>query len=241
MSAEKRPRSSHGEEDTLPRKTPRIADSSQRTRSDEVDSDPALDLSTWRVEGLTGAEVYYVPNFFEAERANRFYAELDNLDTWYHPTLKVYGKDVRQSRSIAAYATTKSISAKYSGHQVEMHYGYPPLVKEISSRVSTALGLDFNHIMLNRYASGAEYIGKHRDTKENGVIASLSLGAERTFILTPNKKQVENGASMRRLRLENGSLLVMKGSTQDNWKHEIPKEPRVKDGRISVTLRQLPE
>lgn len=39
--------------------------------------------------------------------------------------------------------------------------------------------------------------------------------------------------------LENGSLLVMQGDTQLNWKHEIPKEPTVKDGRISLTFRQL--
>lgn len=39
--------------------------------------------------------------------------------------------------------------------------------------------------------------------------------------------------------LANGSLVVMQGDTQSHWKHEIPKEPKVKEGRISLTFRQL--
>jgi len=57
--------------------------------------------------------------------------------------------------------------------------------------------------------------------------------------------------------LESGSLVVMQGETQMHWKHEIPKyvlrtklflpalttiinrEPKVKEGRISLTFRQL--
>ena len=57
--------------------------------------------------------------------------------------------------------------------------------------------------------------------------------------------------------LESGSLVVMQGETQMHWKHEIPKyvfrtklfpsalttithrEPKVKQGRISLTFRQL--
>lgn len=31
----------------------------------------------------------------------------------------------------------------------------------------------FDHVMLNRYASGQVYIGRHRDTKENKVCFSL--------------------------------------------------------------------
>ena len=39
--------------------------------------------------------------------------------------------------------------------------------------------------------------------------------------------------------LANGSLVIQQGRTQEKWKHEIPKEPKVKDGRISLTFRQL--
>ena len=126
--------------------------------------------------------------------------------------------------------------------------------------------------------AGHIYIGNHRDNPENqsvalvrlkgglsvltgmcSVIASLSLGAERSFVLSYaplNKHPVardyddddrpivddrEPGASERKLKwdLANGSLLVMQGHTQHYWKHEIPKQPAIKHGRISLTFRQL--
>ncbi|KAF9506892.1 hypothetical protein BS47DRAFT_1352387 [Hydnum rufescens UP504] len=107
-----------------------------------------------------------------------------------------------------------------------MHYPYPVVVKEIQDAVENALGL-VKHSILSR---------RHSDSKENKVIASLSLGAPRTFIMTPRKGSP--GKSVKWI-LENGSLVVMQGKTQDNWKHEIPKEPKVKESRISLTFRQV--
>lgn len=216
---------------------------------------------------------------------------MDN--TGYRPTLKVYGKSVVQSRAIAAYATSPTLTIKYSGQTIDMHYPYPPLLARIQHMVERALGMDqtsedvdeivteasgeetfhgFNHVMLNRYDDGSVYIGRHRDYKENKVclievsdsitnkrgnqvIASLSLGAERTFIMTPDPKNKQGKAV--KWVLKNGSLLIMQGDTQTNWKvsytelhsendmahsriqHEIPKEAKVKDGRISLTFRQV--
>jgi len=195
------------------------------------------DLSAWRITEVKDGEVYYFPKFISENSASEWHESLLKLDTWYHPRLKVYGKEVKQSRSIAAYASDKNLTVKYSGHTVQLHHDYPPLLQEIQKRVEEFLEEKFNHVMLNLYESGQEYIGKHRDTKENKVITSLSLGAERTFIMTPNKNN--HGASPHKWTLANGSLLVMRGNTQDNWKHEIPKEARVKDSRISLTFRQL--
>ena len=68
-----------------------------------------------------------------------------------------------------AYAKDKEIVVKYSGHVVDLHHDYPPLLREIEAQVEAVIGEPFNHVMLNRYESGKEYIGKHRDTKENKV------------------------------------------------------------------------
>jgi len=217
-----------------------------------------MDWKIFNDEELPGAEVYYLPNLIDKETSARWKLELEQLQTWYHPNLRVYGRTVTQSRSIAAYATTPDLSLKYSGQTVQMHYPYPAIVKEIQDIVENALGLGqhinpsfpredepidgeatgFNHVMLNRYDDGSVYIGKHSDTKENKVIASLSLGAPRTFTMTPRKGSP--GKSVKWV-LGNGSLVVMQGKTQDNWKHEIPKEPKVTEGRISLTFRQLQE
>lgn len=141
----------------------------------------------------------------------------------------LYGRPTVQPRAIAAYVTSPHLSASYSGHHVEMHYPYPPILAHIQEEVSRILGVGFDHIMLNWYKDGNVAIGKHRDTKQNQVIASLSLGAERRFSMSPFVSKAKTGKGKAKKRetdgcedvewvLENGSLLVMQGSTQENWK-----------------------
>lgn len=54
----------------------------------------------------------------------------------------------------------------------------------------------------------------------------------------PEEGDVEQ-LTKKKWSLANGSLVVQQGRTQDFYKHEIPKELRVKEGRISLTFRQL--
>lgn len=83
--------------------------------------------------------------------------------------------------------------------------------------------------MLNRYDDGSVHIGKHRDNKENKIIAAVSIGAERDFIMThdrygkePEDADNKDGKVMRkRWTLGDGSLVLMAGQTQTFWKHEI--------------------
>lgn len=107
---------------------------------------------------------------------------------------------------MAVYATTPGTSFKYSGAEIDVHYPLPPALRAMVSRVEAALGVQFNHVMLNRYDDGSVYIGyvgsaasftlspltvasslfrRHSDTRDNVVIASLSVGAERAFVMTP--------------------------------------------------------
>ncbi|POY72767.1 hypothetical protein BMF94_4175 [Rhodotorula taiwanensis] len=201
----------------------------------------------------------------------RLFYPLAYVVTGYRPTLKVYGRQVTQSRQIAAFATDPDLQVKYSGTEVRMSYVYPPLLREIQDLIEAKLGVKFNHCMLNLYENGREfgaeiYIGNHRDNRENRVIASLSLGAPRTFILThdkpppaPSEPKAEPSAPpnltsdltlsdladppplrySHRFVLENGSLVVMQGTMQQFWKHQVPKEKKVDKSRISLTFRQL--
>ena len=89
--------------------------------------------------------------------------------------------------------------------------------------------------MLNRYDNGNVYIGSHSDNLDNHVILTLSLGANRKFIF----RSRSNPKLKHEMEIENGSVMVMQGVTQLFWKHEIPKEPKVKQGRISLTFRQV--
>ena len=147
----------------------------------------------------------------------------------YQPTLKMYGRSFVQSRHIAAYGSQGAAeSIKYSGTEVPLHVSQPPVLEEIQKHLERYLGgsTNFNHCMLNRYDDGSVYIGSHSDNLENLCIASISIGAERDFILShkkppPNRPADESARYKKRWALADGSLLVMQGDTQKYWKHEI--------------------
>lgn len=204
-------------------------------------------LQAYRVEGVD--DVYYQPDWIPATLAHQWRRELDGLLQWYRPTLKVYGREIRQSRSIAAFSTAPGLALKYSGHQVTMHSPFPPLLERIAARLATedclGVGVKFNHAMLNRYDDGSVYIGKHSDNAENKVIVTVSLGAERAWVMEEkgrglgDKKGHRGQKKKHKWTLANGSLLVMQGDVQRCYTHEIPKQATVKQPRISITFRQL--
>lgn len=66
------------------------------------------------------------------------------------------------------------------------------------------------------------------------MIASISLGAERKFVF----KHKESKETISHI-LEQGSLLVMKGDTQQYWQHSLPKTKKIKEPRINLTFRTI--
>ncbi|SPO19799.1 uncharacterized protein UTRI_00191_B [Ustilago trichophora] len=140
--------------------------------------------TTYKISDLPNAKIYYNPNFIDCTLAEEWRQQLDHLPEWYRPKLKVYGREITQSREIATYSTAPGLHLKYSGHPVELHSPFPPLLDHIASLLSAdeCLGSEvrFNHCMLNRYDDGSIYIGKHSDNLENKVIVTASLGANRS-------------------------------------------------------------
>jgi alkylated DNA repair dioxygenase AlkB len=96
--------------------------------------------------------------------------------------------------------------------------------------------LGYNAVLCNLYREGSDSVGLHADAEpEMGpVIASVSLGAERLFRL----KRLDGTVAFSE-RLPHGSLLIMAGQTQKNFKHEVPKEPDVVQSRINLTFRRI--
>jgi alkylated DNA repair dioxygenase AlkB len=99
-------------------------------------------------------------------------------------------------------------------------------------------GIKFNSCLLNLYHNGNEGMGWHSDDEgslgKNNTIASLSFGAERKFSFKHKRtKQIVS------LVLEHGSLLVMKGTTQSNWLHSLPKSKNRTQPRINLTFRTI--
>jgi alkylated DNA repair dioxygenase AlkB len=105
-------------------------------------------------------------------------------------------------------------------------------------QLEAAAGAPFNSVLLNYYRSGQDAMGWHSDDEpELGpqpVIASVSLGAVRRFLL-----RAKAGGPSSAIELEHGSLLLMQGDTQENYRHSLPRTARPVQARINLTFRRI--
>ena len=105
----------------------------------------------------------------------------------------------------------------------------------------------YNFCLVNYYATGSDSISFHSDDErflgENPAIASFTLGAKRDFLMK-HKPLKEGGPKLDtkdiKLSLASGDMILMRGPTQSNWLHSIPKRkgPEVERGRINITFRR---
>jgi alkylated DNA repair dioxygenase AlkB len=107
----------------------------------------------------------------------------------------------------------------------------------LSTHYRTELGEPFRTAGLCLYRDGRDSVAWHGDTtgrgsREDTMVAILSLGAPRALLLRPRG----GGASLR-YEIGHGDLLVMGGSCQRTWEHAVPKTARVVGPRISVQFR----
>lgn len=186
------------------------------------------------------ADVQCYPSVLSPEECSKSYTELINLPYWTRPTFKVYGRSAIAPRLTCSFGSNPNKVYRYSGTSAGVDaLEYPPSVKSIKEKIEMILNTDFNFVLLNWYKNGCDYIGEHSDDESalvpNGIIACVSLGATRKFVFR-NKLDKKN---IYKLNLQNGSMLIMQGTTQKYWKHSIPKEKKIADGRISLTFRQL--
>jgi alkylated DNA repair dioxygenase AlkB len=97
----------------------------------------------------------------------------------------------------------------------------------------------FNSCLCNLYHDGSEGMGWHSDDEKalgkDTAIGSLSLGAQRKFSFRHKKKDGHPVS----IELENGSLLVMRGTTQTFWQHSVPKTAKLTARRINLTFRTI--
>lgn len=179
-----------------------------------------------------GAWIEYVPDFLvDADRVlESLMAELE----WEQRSNLVFGKEVLQPR-LCAWAG--AIPYKFSGQTLEARSPTPTVV-DLSQRVIQAVPHPFNHVVINHYRTGRDWVAKHADNeRELGyrpLIVAISLGSTRRFDLMRKK-----GRRLVKLQLEHGSLLVMGGACQHTWRHALPKAAAVSEPRLNLTWRQL--
>lgn len=159
---------------------------------------------------------------------------------WRQESVQIWGKQHAQPRLIAWYGDPGRCYS-YSGISLAP-LPWTEMLWDLKQRIERATGATFNSVLLNYYRDGRDSMGFHSDDEaelgRRPTIASISLGETRTFIL---KHKTNRAIRPIRLLLSSGSLLVMRGSTQEFWKHGIEKEPNVQGARINLTFRHIVE
>jgi alkylated DNA repair dioxygenase AlkB len=186
---------------------------------------------------LPDAEIIYYPNFLSQEKANALFEELLENTPWQQDEITVYGKKYLQPRLTALYGT-EGKAYSYSNIVMQPHH-WTLALQKIKSLIENISEANFTTVLLNYYRNGNDGNGWHADNEKelgiNPIIASLSLGAERNFQLKHNINPIQK----KNIILEHGSLLLMKGTTQHFWKHQIPKTARPIGPRINLTFRVI--
>jgi alkylated DNA repair dioxygenase AlkB len=182
-------------------------------------------------------EVFYTPDFLSFVEAQTLFAQLMDKAHWQQGEVKVFGKLYAEPRLSVWYGDANA-HYTYSGKS-QAPLPWLPVLARLRQRISQAVAHPFNSVLLNLYRDGDDAMGMHSDNeKELGnapCIASLSLGATRRFVFHHRFQKAEKYT----LDLPAGSLLVMKGQTQQLFKHGVPRQKRVKDPRINLTFRYI--
>ena len=157
---------------------------------------------------------------------------------WRQERVTVWGKTYDQPRLVAWYGDDAR-SYSYSGITL-CALPWTPVLLQIKEKVETLCQHSFNSVLVNYYRDQRDSMGFHSDDEpELGpapAIASVTFGAARQFVLKHRyRKEVANV----KLLLPSGSLLLMKGATQANWKHGIPKVTKQCGPRINLTFRRI--
>ena len=198
------------------------------------DNEP--DTPTRQTFALGDSEIQYVANAFTAREADRLFQSLLDVIPWRTATLTIAGQK-RPLPRLQCWMADQGRSYSYSGLKLSPHPWNPDVLR-IKARLEQLCEHSFNSVLLNYYRDGSDSVSWHADDETelgpNPIVASVSLGAQRTlefkpkFNLTTPKKQIVLGS---------GSILIMGKTIQNNWLHQLPKISGNIEPRISLTFR----
>jgi len=185
-----------------------------------------------KIEIRNGGTLDYREAFYSKSVADALFEQLRAETPWQQER----GRTGPFPRLTAWYADA-GLTYSYSGVTHEALLWTPALLA-VRLRVEDAAGTSLNSLLLNFYRDGQDSIGYHTDAEPelgtNPVIASISLGAVRQFVM----KHIETGEKMK-YDLAHGSLLIMAGTCQHHWLHGVPKTKAVVRPRINLTFRKI--
>jgi alkylated DNA repair dioxygenase AlkB len=221
------------------------------------------ELAAYLIRLPLGGELFYKENFFEATTC-QFFMDYFTANTtlsaawtdwqqaiqnigcqninwkniaWQQDEIKLFGKKISVPRLSAWYGDAHA-TYTYSGLTLQPKI-WNEVLLHIKQQVEQVSQTTFNSVLMNWYRNGQDSMSWHADDERelglNPVIASVNFGATRRFLMR-NKADTTQKIT---IPLKNGTLLVMKGTTQHHWHHAVPKEPKIQKSRFNLTFRYI--
>ena len=172
----------------------------------------------------------------DAEQATTLFDDLLREIEWRQERITLFGKTHAVPRLSCWMGDAETV---YSYSNMTMQpVAWSDTVRRIKHQIEAVSSCSFNSVLINYYRDGQDSNGWHSDNEPelgfDPVIASLSLGAERDFLL----RHKTNKALRQSIPLQHGSLLTMRGATQRCWQHHVPKRAMAK-ARLNLTFRTV--
>ena len=185
--------------------------------------------------GFPVPDTLLVPDFMAADSAaSLLQAALADFD-WQQERFVMFGRRVTAPRLSVCFGEPGA-AYRYSGVERRAE-PWPEAVSGLAKRVSTALRWHTNFVLVNRYRSGQDYLGWHSDDERDlgpaPIVATVSIGAPRTFRMAARRK----GGRNHDVVLEDGSLFLMWGRSQRDYRHCVPRRMRETGERLSFSFR----
>lgn len=186
---------------------------------------------------LPGADLLFYPDWLTCKAADALMTSLRENIAWECHRIRIFGREVDSPR-LSCWMGDAGASYVYSQTRFEP-YSWLPELQSLRERLQNEFECQFNSVLANLYRDGQDSMGWHSDDEpelgKQPVIASVSLGATRRFSF---KAKTENAKAVH-LELPHGSLLLMRGDTQKNYRHALAKTVKPVGERLNLTFRNI--
>lgn len=176
----------------------------------------------------------YTPAFLSTEESDRLLLFLLSNAPWQQHKVMMYDREVLTPRLSAWYGDKRA-----QDENKRVAQPWIPELLSLKQKIEAFTGIGFNGVLLNYYRNGQDSVAWHSDKDTlpglKTEIASVSIGEERNF----DFRNKNNHRQRYSVKLQHGSLLLMKGDLQQYWEHRIAKSPLVMKGRINLTFRKV--
>ncbi|WP_314241744.1 alpha-ketoglutarate-dependent dioxygenase AlkB [Streptomyces kutzneri] len=173
-----------------------------------------------------GAWVDHLPGWLSG--ADALFERLAADVPWRAERRQMYEREVDVPRLLAFYAADEPLP----------HASLTEAREVLTGHYAAELGEPFTTAGLCLYRDGRDSVAWHgdrtgRSSTEDTMVAIVSVGDPRDLAFRPR----DGGATLLRLPLGHGDLVVMGGSCQRTMEHAVPKSARAVGPRISIQYR----